>query len=238
MSVDTDPTPTSDSDQGSAVATAERPGPAVSEVGADGATEQAVVLTVTPAAMEVVQGVLNTEPDPEQLGLRVEITGTNGAEYSYDLSFENLSDAADDDLRVLQDGLTVMIPAATVPDLTGAVLDTPAAGSAGLVIRNPNRPDPLAGVELDRSGDMASQVQQLLEQVINPGLASHGGFATLVGVDDDNQVYITLGGGCQGCSMTQMTLTQGIQVQLNAAIPEIGNVIDVTDHASGDNPFY
>ena len=204
----------------------------------DEVNNEVVVLSITPAAMEVVNGVLSTEPDPDELGLRVEIVGTNGAEYSYDLSFESLADAADDDVRVVQDGLTVMVPAATVPDLIGAVLDTPAAGSAGLVIRNPNRPDPLAGVELDRSGDMASQVQQLLEQVINPGLASHGGFATLVGVDDDNKVYITLGGGCQGCSMTQMTLTQGIQKQLNAAIPEIGDVIDVTDHAQGENPFY
>ena len=59
-----------------------------------------------------------------------------------------------------------------------------------------------------------------------------------MGVDDDNKVYITLGGGCQGCSMTQMTLTQGLQKQLNAAIPEIGDVIDVTDHAQGENPFY
>lgn len=234
MSVETDATPTNDSDapasnggdNGSAVATAERP------------DTETPVLKITDAAMEVVRGVLNTEPDPDELGLRVEITGSQGAEYSYDLSFENLADAADDDIRVVQEGLTVMIPAATVPDLTGAVLDTPAAGSAGLVIRNPNRPDPLAGVELDRSGDMASQVGQLLEEVINPGLASHGGFATLVGVDESNKVYITLGGGCQGCSMTQMTLTQGIQTQLNAAIPDIGEVIDVTDHSSGENPFY
>ena len=230
MSVDTDATSISDATtDASAVATVE-PG--------DGSDSNTSVLSITSAAMEVVNGVLSTEPDPDELGLRVEITGTNGAEYSYDLSFEALADAADDDVRVVQDGLTVMVPAATVPDLIGAVLDTPAAGSAGLVIRNPNRPDPLAGVELDRSGDLASQVEQLLEQSINPGLASHGGFATLAGVDDDHKVYITLGGGCQGCSMSRMTLTQGIQVQLNAAIPEITDVIDVTDHASGENPFY
>ena len=230
MSVDTDVTSTSDtSTDASSVATAD-PG--------DGVDNGVVVLSITPAAMEVVNGVLSTEPDPDELGLRVEIVGTNGAEYSYDLSFESLADAADDDVRVVQDGLTVMVPAATVPDLIGAVLDTPAAGSAGLVIRNPNRPDPLTQFDVELSGTVTERINQLLEQSINPALAAHGGFATLVGVDDDNKVYITLGGGCQGCSMTQMTLTQGIQKQLNAAIPEIGDVIDVTDHAQGENPFY
>jgi Fe/S biogenesis protein NfuA len=196
------------------------------------------VLTVTAAAMEVVRGVLSSEPNPDELGLRVEITGTQGSEYTYDLSFEELANAAADDHRSEQDELSIMVPAATVADLTGAVLDTPAAGSAGLVIRNPNRPDPLAGVDLDRSGDLASQVTQLLEQAINPSLAAHGGFATLVGVDDDNKVYLSLGGGCQGCSMSRMTITQGIQAQLSEAIPEVSEVIDVTDHASGENPFY
>lgn len=116
MSVDTDVTSTSDtSTDASSVATAD-PG--------DEVNNEVVVLSITPAAMEVVNGVLSTEPDPDELGLRVEIVGTNGAEYSYDLSFESLADAADDDVRVVQDGLTVMVPAATVPDLIGAVLDT------------------------------------------------------------------------------------------------------------------
>ncbi len=81
------------------------------------------------------------------------------------------------------------------------MLDVPrTAGQGGLVIRNPNRPNPLAGVELDLEGSVAEQVQQLLDQSVNPSLASHGGFATLVGVDDENNVYVTMGGGCQGCS--------------------------------------
>jgi len=78
----------------------------------------------------------------------------------------------------------------------------------------------------------------LLEQSINPSLASHGGFATLVGVDDKNNVYVTMGGGCQGCSASAATLKEGIQRSIKEQIPEVVEVIDATDHASGENPFY
>ena len=105
------------------------------------------------------------------------------------------------------------------------------------MLRNPNRPNPLLGVDLELTGDLAEKVSQLLEQSINPSLASHGGFATLVGVDD-TRVFLTMGGGCQGCSMSAATLVQGIQVAIKEALPEVTEVVDATDHAAGENPFY
>ena len=80
-------------------------------------------------------------------------------------------------------------------------------------------------------------MQQLLEQPINPSLASHGGFASLVGVED-TKVFLTMGGGCQGCAMSAATLREGIQVAIKEAIPEVTEVIDATDHDAGENPFY
>ena len=86
--------------------------------------------------------------------------------------------AAHDDSVVTVGGLTVMVPADSVDKLQGATLDLPqTAGQGGMVIRNPNRPDPLAGVELDLHGDIAEKVTQLLEQAVNPALAAHGGKA-------------------------------------------------------------
>ncbi len=79
---------------------------------------------------------------------------------------------------------------------------------------------------------------QLLEQTINPSLGAHGGFATLVGVDDDQKVYVTMGGGCHGCAMSRMTVTQGIEQTIRGAIPEVTEVVDATDHSTGENPFY
>lgn len=197
------------------------------------------IIELTPSAMETVLGIRAGEDEPETLGLRIEITGVAGPEYAYDLSFDELDHAEDDDVIIDADGLKVIVPAATVDNLRGSVLDLPRhAAQGGLVIRNPNRPDPLAGVELNLEGSMAEQVEQLLEQSINPSLASHGGFASLVGVDDANNVYVTMGGGCQGCSASAATLKEGIQRSIKAAIPEVVEVIDATDHAAGENPFY
>ena len=95
---------------------------------------------------------------------------------------------------------------------------------------------PASTIEL--TGDIAEQVAQLLEQSVNPALASHGGYATLVGVDEDNNVYVTMGGGCQGCSASAATLKDGIRSSIMEHIPEVAEVIDATDHAAGENPFY
>ena len=197
------------------------------------------ILEITPAAMETVLGIRAEEPDPEALGLRVEVTGVKGPEYTYDLAFDELSAAASDDVIDRVDTLSVIIPAASVDSLRGAVLDVPrTSGQGGLVIRNPNRPNPLAGVDLQLEGTVAEKVQQLLEQSINPSLASHGGYATLIGVDEESKVYLTMGGGCQGCAMSAMTLREGIDRSIRESIPEVTEVIDATDHQSGENPFY
>ncbi len=80
-------------------------------------------------------------------------------------------------------------------------------------------------------------IRQILEERINPSVASHGGHISLVDVQD-NVVYIRLEGGCQGCGMADVTLKQGIEVEIRRAVPEISAVLDVTDHADGSNPYY
>ena len=87
------------------------------------------------------------------------------------------------------------------------------------------------------SGEVAEQVAQILEQQINPAIAAHGGHAELVSVED-GAAYLRLSGGCQGCGMASVTLTQGIEVAIREAVPEVTQVIDVTDHASGTNPYF
>jgi Fe/S biogenesis protein NfuA len=77
----------------------------------------------------------------------------------------------------------------------------------------------------------------LLDGEINPSLAMHGGFAELVRLDAD-VAYITMGGGCQGCGLAKVTLSDGIKATIVERIPEIREVVDLTDHASGANPFF
>jgi Fe/S biogenesis protein NfuA len=199
-----------------------------------------MVLTVTEPAQAKILELRGREDDPDTLGLRVEVTGVNGVEYTYDLTFDPVGEADVDagDLVEQQGELSVIIPADSQAALRGATLDLPTTGSqAGLVLRNPNRPDPLSGAHLELAGTVGEKVQQLLDQQINPALAVHGGFAGLDRVEGD-VVYVTMGGGCQGCAVSAMTLREGIARSIQEAIPEVGEVVDVTDHAMGENPYY
>ncbi|ADI15727.1 NifU family protein [Truepera radiovictrix] len=84
---------------------------------------------------------------------------------------------------------------------------------------------------------VAQRVQEVLDRIINPGVASHGGHVSLAKVEGD-AAYVLLGGGCQGCGAADITLRQGIEEAICSAVPEIKRVLDATDHASGTNPYY
>lgn len=204
-------------------------------------TDVDAILTVSPEALVTVLEIRASEDDPANTALRIEITGSNMTDYTYALDLAPISEAVEGDAVYKQgdhDELTVIIPVNSVKNMTGSSLDIPAhAPAGGLVIRNPNTPDPLEGLELELTGDLADKVKAVLDQAINPMLASHGGDAQLVGVDGD-KVIITMGGGCQGCAASAATLRDGITTMLTDALPEISEVIDATDHTAGENPFY
>ncbi len=195
-------------------------------------------LLVTDAAVEKVLEVRSDEVEPEKLGLRVQITGVNGPEFSYDLSFENIDEAQEGDFVSTVGDLTVMVPEESYENLNGATLDLPSNPmQGGLVIRNPNRPNLLDGEELELTGTIGEKLQQLLDRHINPSLAAHGGYAELVKMEG-TAAHILMGGGCQGCAMSAATLRQGIEVMIAEAIPEITEIVDLTDHEAGENPFF
>ncbi len=85
--------------------------------------------------------------------------------------------------------------------------------------------------------DLFQRVKDVIETLINPGVAGHGGYVRLVGVDKDT-AYVQLGGGCHGCGMATFTLKQGVEKTICQHVPEIKQVQDATDHSSGVNPYY
>ena len=196
------------------------------------------ILAISPEAQQKVLEVRKAEPDPETLALWIEINGEANGAYTYLMEFRSTAEL-DDDVLIEQDGdVTIAIPDESVELLRGATL----AFNGGMVMQNPNRPLPPAARVVDRpdadlSGEIPQRVIQVLEEQINPAIASHGGHAELVAVED-SIAYLRLGGGCQGCGMASVTLSQGIEVAILDMVPEITEVIDVTDHASGDNPYY
>lgn len=100
---------------------------------------------------------------------------------------------------------------------------------------NPNKTTEEMSADLAQN-PFAAQVQKVLDSDINPMVAGHGGKVSLVDLTQDT-VYVRLEGGCQGCSSSQATLKQGVEMAIKRAIPAIQNVVDVTDHASGHNPY-
>jgi Fe/S biogenesis protein NfuA len=205
------------------------------------------VLTMTDEARNVVTDAMNGEAPSDTLALWVEVTGTRGAGYAYDLYFSELN-LAPEGAAIGRDGdITIVIPAASVERLRGSRLEFANEGGGGLVLVNPNSPSleeinpgvPADILALGVDGTLGSIAVVVLEEQINPSIAQHGGRADLIAMDEEKGIaYIKLSGGCQGCSMSRMTLSQGIETSLRESIPEITKVLDVTDHASGDNPFY
>jgi Fe/S biogenesis protein NfuA len=202
---------------------------------------------LTEQAHSIVLEAMRAEPAADELALWVEVRGVEGGKYAYDLYFQSRADADDEDLVVDQDGLTVVVPARSVDRLSGARLEFSEENGGGLVMVNPNAPTaaerapgvPEAVVAQGLEGPLALRAIEVLERDVNPGIASHGGRADLVAMDEEAGVaYLALSGGCQGCAMSRMTLANGIEVALREHLPELTEVVDVTDHAMGANPFY
>ena len=198
------------------------------------------VLTITQPALDKVLEIRAGEDEAESLALHIEVTGVAGVEYAYELTFEPVSETGPDTTTEDHSGLPVVIPDDSVPKLTGATLDLPQNPmQEGLVLRNPNRPSLFGDDDgdLELEGTVEERITALLNRSINPAIASHGGLAELVRVEGD-VAHVRMSGGCQGCGMAAATLRNGIEVAIVDAIPEIERVVDATDHAAGENPYY
>jgi Fe/S biogenesis protein NfuA len=202
----------------------------------DGVSASEPIITVTPEAIDHLRELRDDEVDGDKLGLRLAIASDAGEEFRYDLSFEEYLTAEFSDEVRTHDGMKVIIPGADVALLTGATLDY--TSTQGLVIRNPNRPAAPSIEGLTADDALSAEIDALVASEVNPALAAHGGFVTYVGHDGEGTAYLTMGGGCHGCSMSKQTMLDGVQTMLVDAIEAVERVRDLTDHSTGENPFY
>jgi len=170
------------------------------------------------------------QAEETELAVKVAITGRGPKGFQYDLQLVPPSEAAEGDVVTEVDGLTVIIAEKSAAYLDGATLDfvETLMGPGGFQFENPN---PLW---LD---PLAQRVADVLDEEVNPAVASHGGNVTLIDVVE-GEAIVEFGGGCQGCSAVDVTLKHGVETMLMEKIPEIVAVVDITDHAAGTNPFY
>jgi Fe/S biogenesis protein NfuA len=202
------------------------------------------VLRVTDEARVVVMDIRSGEENAEALALWLEVNGSSNGSYTYDMWFQQASDAGPDDAVSESDGLAVIVASSSVDKVRGATLNVGATGGEqGLVMINPNAPPSprsvaaAAAPEADLSSPTAQKILEILEQEVNPQIAMHGGWADLVAFESGT-AYVRMSGGCQGCGLAKVTLSQGIAVAIQDAVPEVLEIVDVTDHDSGSNPYY
>lgn len=166
------------------------------------------------------------------LGIRVIAQARSPFQVSYGLAFVDKDSAKDNDKVEEIGNIKIYLDADQEKYFEGVSLDyEDSLNGRGFKFVNIPR------VPKEYKGTLAEKVVKVIDEEINPGIASHGGYVSLVDVRGKD-VIIQMGGGCQGCGMANVTLKDGIEVALKKAIPEIGAIYDVTDHADGKNPYY
>ncbi len=191
------------------------------------------MIKVSESAIEFLAGVIN-EQDIENLHLKVDVQNPGTPSADCHLGFCE-SDEIDDSFEVQDLGPFNLYMAKNDSDyFVDAEIDYEIQGASGqLNIKAPM----LKGQTPDDDAPLFERLSYFIDATINPMLASHGGRANLTNIEGD-KAYIEFGGGCQGCGMAKQTLSQGMQSQITTAFPEISEVLDATDHASGANPYY
>ena len=226
--------------------------------------EEAIV-AITQTALNRVRSFRADLPEPESQALWVRVSGSADGEYTYALTLNPRSGARENDAVQHGDDLVIVVAGDSIEKLRGATIDwseTPLR--SGFKVINPNKPPALGALPTlpmsmsppsgagfsgpppaasrpplqgNLDSDLARRVMAVLDRDVNPAIAAHGGHAELAGIEG-RTAYLRLGGGCQGCGMASVTLSQGIEIAITEAVPEIVDVVDVTDHASGTNPYF
>lgn len=200
------------------------------------------MITLTQAAREKIQSLVDAEVVREP-ALRIGLARGEGPrsplERAYDITLVEREDKERTEIAINLDGIRVLLNLDTSNLLGGATIDF-AGGDGGFRVETEKpRAAPVvtatgtAGV----SGPLADRVQRLFDELVNPRIASHGGAVELVDVADD-VIYVRMTGGCQGCAASALTLRQGIERMVRDELPEVREIVDVTDHGAGENPYY
>jgi Fe/S biogenesis protein NfuA len=191
-------------------------------------------LNVTERAQEAVRSFMD-QTDGENRALRISSQGEGIGGTKFELTLVTTADREEEDVQVDMGDFLVLVSGKDAERLEGAVVDfVERVNESGFEIRPAARPPRTSGVP---QGELATKVKEVLDAQVNPAVSAHGGEIVLVDVKG-SEIFIEMAGGCQGCALSRMTLKQGVERMVRQAVPEITAVHDVTDHTSGDNPFY
>jgi Fe/S biogenesis protein NfuA len=192
------------------------------------------MIEITKSAQEYF-GRLIVQQEMDDIGLHLTVLKPGTPLASCDLQFHVPGQSGEKELEFNYDAFNLYVPAGDERWLEQAKIDYEASDTGGqLTIKAPG----IKGNKPEDSADLTDKINWILEAEINPGLASHGGMVALEQITAENEVVLRFGGGCQGCGQANVTLQDGIEKTLKEYFPEIKAVIDATDHATGENPYY
>ena len=193
------------------------------------------MITFTDRAQEMLKTFQGEGEESQSL----RIGGTATAP-SFDLTLVDPSERADDEKEIVSSDVPVFVKEGDADLLEGATVDfVERVNESGFEVRPATGVVPDAGAMRAKGapeGPIADRVREVLDSQVNPAIAAHGGLISLVDVEE-TEIYVEMSGGCQGCALSRMTLRQGVERMLREAVPELTEVHDITDHASGENPY-
>lgn len=191
------------------------------------------MITITEAAQAHFKKLLSGQADDTHIRVFVVNPGTPQAECGVSYCPRESVEASDTELPF--EGFSAFIDAESKPFLEDAHIDYVVENLAGqLTLKAPNA----RGRKLADDAPLEERVQYVIDSEINPQLAAHKGHVSLVEITADKLAILQFGGGCHGCGMVDVTLKGGVEKTLLEKFPELLGVKDVTDHESGENPYY
>lgn len=198
------------------------------------------ILEVSEAAVNKIAELIETRGRPD-LAVRVAIRGRlPGGGYQTEFKFMGRDEAEDGDLVQNAGFFDFLIQPDVAEKIRGSKVDFDKSRySAGFNIEYPDNGPYPPGVEARKDWDdpVAQKVQAVIDDYINPGVAGHGGWVLLHDVRTQ-KAFVEMGGGCQGCGLSAVTLRAGIEEAIMHAVPEIQEVVDITEHEAGESPYY
>lgn len=192
------------------------------------------MISISDAAQAHFRKLLEKQPDGTNIRVFVMNAGTPNAECG--VSYCPADAVEPEDIRLPFTGFDALVDPQSAPFLEEASIDfvSDQMGSQ-LTLKAPNA----KMRKVDDDAPLIERIEYVIHTQVNPSLAGHGGKVTLLEITEDGYVILQFGGGCNGCSMVDVTLKEGIEKQFLELFPnEIKGVRDATDHLRGDHSFY
>lgn len=187
------------------------------------------MIDVTELAQSMIRETIANESDLGNL-IRVVARKVAPHRFEYDIYFIEADEIAEGDTQQPLDELVFIADAESVEHLDGATIDYVVGPPGGFKFDNPR-------TKRHFDTPLETELNDFIEEAVNPRIAAHRGHISLHGIRD-NKVYLEMGGSCQGCGMAAMTLRNGVEKQILERYPDFAEIVDVTNHDEGKNPFY